>query len=82
MNHIGHLLTRENLLSYCKNSAEELQKEKRTLKTLEQVLDQTNRWSPEFWYILGRVYKARERVKEAKESLAVYQEQLDFLSIG
>ena len=82
MNHIGPLLTRENLLSYCKDSAVELQKEKKILKNLERFPDQTESWSPEFWYILGRVYRAQERVKEAKEALAVYQEQLDVLSIG
>ena len=82
MNHIGPLLTRENLLSYCKDSAEELQKEKRILKNLEKCLDQYKQWSPEFFYILGRVYRARERVKAAEEALAVYQEQLEVLSIG
>ena len=82
MNHIGPMLTRENLLSYCKDSAEELQKEKRILKNLEKRLDQTKQWSQEYLYILGFVFRAQARVKEAKESLAVYQEQLDVLSIG
>ena len=82
MNHIGPLLTRENLLSYCKDSAVELQKEKRILKNLEKSLDQYKQWSQEYFYILGRVFRAQARVKQAEEALAVYQEQLDVLSIG
>ena len=82
MNHIGLLLTRENLLSYCKDSVEELQREKKKLKDLEWLRDLTEPWSPNFWSILIRIFKAKERVREAQESLAVYQEQLDFLSIG
>ena len=82
MNRIGPLLTRENLLSYSKDSAEELQKEKTTLRNLERILKQLEFWSPDFWNTLGLVYRARERVKAAEEALAVYQEQLDFLSIG
>ena len=82
MNHIGPLLTRENLLFYCKDSAEELQKEKRILKRLERALDQRKQWSQEYFYILGFVFRAQKRVTEASEALAVYQEQLDVLSIG
>ena len=83
MNHIGPLLTRENLLSYCKDSAEELQKEKNKLRNLEWLRDHiVEPWSPDYWSILIRIFKTQERVKEAKESLVVYQEQLEFLSIG
>ena len=82
MNHIGPLLTRENLLSYCKDSAKELQKEKRILKNLEKSLDQYKQWSQEYFYFLGKVFRAQARVKQAEEALAVYQEQLDVLSIG
>ena len=82
MNHIGPLLTRENLLSYCKDSTRELQKEKKELKNLERALDQTRQWSREYLIILGLVFRAQARVKQAEEALAVYQEQLDILSIG
>ena len=83
MNHIGPLLfTRKNLLSYCKDSVEELQRERKKLRDLEWLRDHTKPWSPKFLSILIRIFNAQERVKEAKESLAVYQEQLDFMSIG
>ena len=82
MNRIGLLLTRTDLLAYCKDSVEELQRERKKLKELEWLRDHTEVWSPNFWSILARIRNTQERVQEAKESLAVYKEQLDFLSIG
>jgi hypothetical protein len=85
MNRIGPLLTRENLLSYCKDSTDELRRERKRLKDLEKLReewlkDENNRSPP--WSILIRIRKAQDRVQDAKDSLAVYQEQLDFMSIG
>ena len=82
MNHIGLLLTRADLLAYCKDSVEELQYERKKLKDLEWLRDNTPPSSPNFLSILLRIINAQERVSEAKESLAVYKEQLDFMSIG
>jgi hypothetical protein len=82
MSSLPLLLTRENLLSYCKDSTEELEKERKKLKDLEWLRENTSPQSPNFWSILIRIRNTRERIDEAKDSLGVYQEMLDVLSIG
>ena len=56
--------------------------ERKKLRDLEWLRDYMEPWPPNFWSILIRIFKAQERVQEAKESLAVYQEQFNFMTIG
>lgn len=56
--------------------------ERKRLKDLEWLRDNTSPLSPNFRSILIRIRNTKERIDEAKYSLAIYQEQLDFLSIG
>lgn len=82
MNNIVLLLRRENLLSYCK---EELAEARQKLKQLEKLRDKQVKEDPlplNFWSILIRIRNIKEKIDDIKHSLAFYQEQLDYMSIG
>ena len=66
MNRVGPLLTRADLLAYCKDSVEELQYERKKLKDLVWLRDHTPPSSPNYLSILLRIVNAQERVSEAK----------------
>ena len=85
MSNIFLFLTRENLLSYCKDTQEELAKAREKLKQLEKLRDKHVKENPlpeNFWSILIRIRNTKEKIDDIKHSLAFYQEQLDILSIG
>ena len=81
MNKAPLLLTRENLLSYCKETTEELAQVREKKNKLKELLE-TDLLPNRYWFVLRRIHRLEENIKDIKESLAFYQEQLEILSIG
>jgi len=81
MNKAPLLLTRENLLSYCKETTKELAQAREKRNKLNELL-KTDLLSNRYWSVLIRIHRLEENIKDIKESLAFYQEQLEILSIG
>lgn len=81
MNKISLLLTKENLLSYCKETAEELAQAREKRKQLKELL-KTDLLANRYWSVLIRIHKLDEIIRDIKDSLAFYHEQLEILSIG
>ena len=80
MNKAPLLLTRDNLLSYCKETTEELAQAREKRNKLKELL-KTYLLPNRYWFVLIRIHKLEENIKDIKESLAFYQEQLEILSI-
>ena len=81
MNKAPLLLTRENLLSYCKETAEELAQAREKKRQLEELL-KTDLLPSRYWFVTIRLHKVEKIIRDIKDSLAFYQEQLAVLSIG
>ena len=75
------LLTRENLPSYCKETAEELAYAREKRNKLKELL-KTDLLPNRYWSVLIRIHKSEEIIQNIKDSLAYYHEQLEILSIG
>ena len=81
MNKAPLLLTRENLLSYCKDTAEELAQAREKKKQLKELL-KTDLLPSRYWSVVIIIHKIEETIRDIKDSLAFYHEQLAVLSIG
>jgi hypothetical protein len=81
MNKAPLLLTRENLLSYCKETTEELAHAREKRNKLKELL-KTDLLPNRYWSVLIKIHKLEEIIKDIKNSLLYYHEQLEILSIG